>query len=84
MSSVFLKILNMSIPASWIAMIVLVLRLCLKRAPKWWNVLLWGLVAVRLMLPVSIESSLSLLPQHGMVGPPSRSSRPPFRAEPPR
>ena len=54
MSAVFLKILNMSISASWIAMIVLVLRLCLKRAPKWWNVLLWGLVAVRLMLPFSV------------------------------
>ena len=69
MSAVFLKILNMSIPASWIAMIVLVLRLCLKRAPKWWNVLLWGLVAVRLMLPVSIESSLSLLPRAEVVRP---------------
>ena len=69
MSAVFLKILNMSISASWIAMIVLVLRLCLKRAPKWWNVLLWGLVAVRLMLPVSIESSLSLLPRTEVVRP---------------
>ena len=63
MSAVFLKIVSMSVSASWIAAIVLVLRLCLKRAPKWWNVLLWGLVAVRLMLPFSIESTLSLLPR---------------------
>ena len=69
MSAVFLKILNMSISASWIAAIVLVLRLCLKRAPKWWNVLLWGLVAVRLMLPFSIESTLSLLPRAEVVSP---------------
>ena len=69
MSAVFLKILNMSISASWIAATVLLLRLCLKRAPKWWNVLLWGLVAVRLMLPVSIESSLSLLPRAEVVRP---------------
>ena len=69
MSAVFLKILNMSISASWIAMIVLVLRLCLKRAPKWWNVLLWGLVAVRLMLPFSVESALSLLPRAEVVRP---------------
>lgn len=69
MSAVFLKILNMSISASWIATTVLLLRLCLKRAPKWWNVLLWGLVAVRLMLPVSIESSLSLLPRAEVVSP---------------
>ncbi len=69
MSAVFLKILNMSISASWIAATVLLLRLCLKRAPKWWNVLLWGLVAVRLMLPFSIESSLSLLPRAEVVSP---------------
>ena len=69
MSALFLKILNMSISASWIAMIVLVLRLCLKRAPKWWNVLLWGLVAVRLMLPFSVESALSLLPRAEVVRP---------------
>ena len=56
MSAVFLKILNMSISANWIAATVLLLHLCLKRAPKWWNVLLWGLVAVRLLLPFSIES----------------------------
>lgn len=69
MSAVFLKILNMSISASWIAATVLLLRLCLKCAPKWWNVLLWGLVAVRLMLPFSIESSLSLLPRAEVVSP---------------
>ena len=53
----------MSLSASWIAAAVLVLRLCLKRAPKWVNVLLWGIVAVRLVLPFSIESPLSLLPR---------------------
>lgn len=60
---VFSLVLTMSLSASWIAAAVLVLRLCLKRAPKWVNVLLWGIVAVRLMLPVSIESPLSLLPR---------------------
>ena len=69
MSAVFLKILNMSISANWIAATVLLLHLCLKRAPKWWNVLLWGLVAVRLMLPFSIESSLSLLPRAEVASP---------------
>ena len=63
MSTLFLKILQMSVSASWIAAAVLVLRLCLKRAPKWGTVLLWGFVAVRLLLPVSIESTLSLLPR---------------------
>ena len=70
MSTLFFKILHMSISASWIAAAVMVLRVCLKRAPKWTNVLLWGFVAVRLLFPVSIESPLSLLPRTaaGAVG----------------
>lgn len=71
MSAIFLKIFSMSISASWIAAAVLVLRLCLKRAPKWISVLLWGLVGVRLTLPFSIESTLSLLPRTEVAGPAS-------------
>ena len=66
---VFSLVLTMSLSASWIAAAVLVLRLCLKRAPKWVNVLLWGIVAVRLVLPVSIESTLSLVPSAEPVSP---------------
>lgn len=62
MTQVFLKVLNMSISAGWLILAVLVLRLVLKRAPKWVNVLLWGMVAVRLIFPFTITSSLSLLP----------------------
>ena len=69
MSALFLKIVHMSLSASWIAAAVLVLRLCLKRAPKWVNVLLWGFVAVRLLFPLSIESTLSLLPRTEAVLP---------------
>ena len=62
MSELFLNILNMSISASWIVLVILLLRLLLKKAPKWVTVLLWGIVAVRLVCPFSIESALSLLP----------------------
>lgn len=62
MSELFLQLLNMSITAGWVVLGVVVLRLCFRRAPKWISVLLWGLVAVRLLLPFSIESALSLLP----------------------
>ena len=62
MSEAFLKIVNMSISASYLVLAVLVLRLILKKAPKWVSVLLWGMVAVRLILPISIESTLSLIP----------------------
>ena len=54
MSGLFLKILNMSISASWVVLAVVVLRLVLKKAPKWVTVLLWGMVAVRLICPVSL------------------------------
>ena len=44
MAAVFLKLLNLSISASWLVLAVLVLRLISKRSPKWVNVLLWGIV----------------------------------------
>ena len=53
MSGIFLKLLNLSISASWLVLVVLALRLVLKRAPKWVNVLLWGMVALRLMPSMS-------------------------------
>ena len=62
MSELFLKILNMSISATWVVLAVVVLRLILKKAPKWVNVLLWGMVAVRLICPISLESVFSLIP----------------------
>ena len=62
LKNLFLKLVNMSISASWIVLVVLILRLVLKKAPKWIPVLLWGIVAVRLICPFSIESALSLIP----------------------
>ncbi len=62
LKTAFLKLANMSISASWLVLAILVLRLILKKAPKWVNVLLWGIVAVRLICPFTIESALSLIP----------------------
>ena len=62
MNELFLKIINMSISASWLILAVLMLRLVLKKAPKWINVLFWGIAAVRLICPFSFESALSLIP----------------------
>ncbi len=69
MSEMFLKIINMSISASYIVLAVLLLRLLLKKAPKWITVVLWGIVAVRLVCPFSIESVLSLIPSAETVSP---------------
>jgi beta-lactamase regulating signal transducer with metallopeptidase domain len=69
MSEIFLKIINMSISASYIVLAVLLLRLLLKKAPKWITVVLWGIVAVRLVCPFSIESALSLIPSAETISP---------------
>lgn len=62
MNFLFLKILNMSIAASWLILAVLIFRRFFQKAPKWISVMLWGIVGVRLLCPFSIESALSLVP----------------------
>lgn len=62
MADVFIKTLNMGIAASWLILAVVVLRVILKKAPKRFRLLLWAVVGLRLVLPVSIESALSLVP----------------------
>lgn len=69
MSEFFLTVVNMSISASWIVLAVLVLRLLLKKAPKWITVALWGIVAVRLVCPFAIESAISLIPSAETISP---------------
>lgn len=62
MGDIFLKLLNMSITAGWLILAVLCIRQLFRKIPKWVNCLLWGVVAVRLICPVSIESQFSILP----------------------
>ncbi len=69
MEGIFLKLFNMSITASWLALAVILFRLLLPRAPKWTRVLLWGFVALRLILPFNFESILSLVPSAEVVPP---------------
>ena len=62
MTALFLKIVNTGISAGWVVLAVLAVRLVLRKAPKWTHVLLWGIVALRLIFPFSLESALSLIP----------------------
>ena len=62
MTESFLKILNMSITASWIVLAVLLVRFLLRKAPKWICCLLWVFVALRLVIPFSLESVFSMIP----------------------
>ena len=62
MTAVFLHVLNMSISAGWIVLVLLVMRPLLKKAPCRMSVWLWGLVAVRLICPIFFQSRISLIP----------------------
>lgn len=67
MSELFLELLNLSIMTGWLILAVLVVRVCLKRAPKYIRCILWGLVGLRLVFPFPIESIFSLLPSSKVI-----------------
>lgn len=67
MDKLFIEVLNLSIAGSWMILAVLLLRLVLKRAPKAIVCALWLLVGLRLLLPFSVESALSLIPSRQTV-----------------
>ncbi len=86
MGAVFVKILNMSLTAGWIVLAVLLVRLLFKKkAPKALFPILWAIVAVRLVCPVTVESSFSLIRNaEPFVGEDvSAGSLTPAEAEPP-
>jgi beta-lactamase regulating signal transducer with metallopeptidase domain len=64
MSKLFLSIMNMSLTASYVILFVIIVRILLKKAPKFISYALWGVVAFRLIVPFSFESMLSLLPRN--------------------
>ncbi|MBO7514240.1 MAG: M56 family metallopeptidase, partial [Lachnospiraceae bacterium] len=62
MNTLFIRLLNLSIAATWIILAVILIRALTKKAPKWFPCLLWVLVGIRLLCPVTIQSPLSLVP----------------------
>lgn len=67
MTGIFLYIFNRGIAAGWIVLAVLLLRPFLRKAPKWVNCLLWCVVALRLILPFTVESMISLIPSPEVI-----------------
>ena len=63
MKDLFLTVLELALSGTWMLLAVLAARLLLKKAPRRWVLLLWGLAALRLALPFSIESRTSLVPE---------------------
>ncbi len=64
MSELFLSVLNMSLTASYVIIFVILIRLPLKKAPKFISYVIWGVVAFRLIIPFSFESMFSLMPRN--------------------
>ncbi len=67
METALIKLLDMSVVSSVVICIVLLLRVFLRKVPAFMRCLLWGLVGIRLLMPVGIESSLSLVPSSAPV-----------------
>ncbi len=63
MENVFFHLLDMSATDSFIILAVILLRFVFRKAPKWLVCVLWVIVAVRLVCPISLESETSVLPQ---------------------
>ena len=63
MENVFNEILELSIDSIWLLVAVIIVRLLLYRAPKYFRKILWGLVGLKLLIPFSFKSSLSLAPE---------------------
>lgn len=67
MDAFMIKLFNMSINAIWLILAVIVMRFILKKAPKYINLIMWGLVGLRLVCPFTIESMLSLIPSEETI-----------------
>lgn len=69
MSELFINLLNLSVTTGWLILAVMFVRILLKKAPKYIRCILWGLVGLRLICPVSVESVFSLLPSGKVIEP---------------
>lgn len=68
MTRFFLDVINLSIAGSWLILAVIAIRfLFKKRVPKWVNCLLWSFVGIRLILPFTLESAVSLAPNREII-----------------
>ena len=62
MEQIFLFVLNNAITVSALIIAIIMVRALGKKMPKWITCMLWIIVAFRLIVPIQIESALSLIP----------------------
>lgn len=66
--NVFPRVVNLSAVASIVILFVILARFLLRKAPKIFSYALWGVVLVRLLLPLSIPSPFSAIPRIQTTG----------------
>ena len=67
MVNVFIKLLNISFSASLLILACILIRFAFKKMPKYLRCVLWMLVLVRLVCPLHLESSFSVLPKRDLI-----------------
>ena len=67
MERIFIQLVNMSLVAGWLILAVLLIRGLFNKLPKLFRCVLWGLVALRLICPWSIESDMSIIPKAEVI-----------------
>ena len=64
MEQIFIKVLNLAISSSLLILAVILIRILFRKAPKWCICLLWGMVAIALLVPVRLQTRFSLIPNY--------------------
>ena len=67
MEKIFIQLVNMSLVAGWLILAMLLIRRIFHKLPKVFRCVLWGLVALRLICPWSIESDMSIIPKAEII-----------------
>ena len=62
MLNVFYRVIDIGIAALWMVIAVLILRLVFRKASSRVKCAMWGMVALRLLVPVIIESNFAITP----------------------
>lgn len=63
MTTLFLTLCDISLKTTYIFLCIIIIRFLLRKAPKRFSFYLWFIMFLRLLMPASIESSVSFIPQ---------------------
>ena len=62
MTGLFLMYLKMGMNASILITIIILIRMCFQKAPRWFYLCLWSMCGISLLLPFRFENQFSMIP----------------------